>query len=353
MKKIKFSGTPDKILIVKPSSLGDVVHSLPFLNAVRSCFPKAEIHWVIAKGLEGLLENHPMVDKLKVIDKDSWKRISRSLTTAGELKRLFLDLKREKYDLVVDLQGLLRSGVITLSTLAPVRVGFSEAREGSRAFYNVRVEGGKNRHAVDRYLAIAEALGCFTDEVLFPFPLMKNGVEKLEEIKRSLGDYAVIVPGARWETKIWPAENFGRIASLLSLKTIVVGSGSDRSIADEVVRFSGGKAVSLAGATTLRELIPVMRGAALVISNDTGPMHIAAGANVPVVAIFGPTSPLRSGPYGKGHVVIASDLECSPCFRKKCKNARCMSGITVNSVLDKIVTGVMPRINAENRGSHD
>jgi heptosyltransferase-1 len=346
MKTMKLSGAPKKILIVKPSSLGDVVHSLPFLNLVRCRFPKAEIHWVIAKGLEGLLDHHPMVDKLKVIDKDSWKKISRSLTTAGELKRLFLDLKREKYDLVIDLQGLLRSGVIALSTLAPVRVGLSEAREGSGAFYNVRVKGGKDRHAVDRYLAVAEALGCLADEILFPFPLMKDRMEKIEELKKSLGQYAVVIPGARWRTKLWPAENFGRIASLLPLKSIVVGSVSDRPIADEVVRLSAGKAVSLAGDTTLGELISVMRGASLVISNDTGPMHIAAGFNIPVVAFFGPTSPLRTGPYGKGHVVITSELECSPCFRKKCRHVRCMSSITVNSVLDEIVTRVSPRTDA-------
>src|SRR3990172_9912268 len=157
MKKIKKC---KKILVVKPSSLGDIVHSLPFLNSLKTCFPKAEIHWVIAKGLEGLLECHPMVDRLIVINKDMWKELSRTKDTIKEVRQLLKDIRNEQYDLAVDLQGLFRSGIITMATRAPVRMGFSEAREGSSLFYNVRVKGGKDVHAVERYMKIAGALGC-------------------------------------------------------------------------------------------------------------------------------------------------------------------------------------------------
>ena len=149
---------PRKILIIKPSSLGDVVHSLPFLNVIRTCFPKAEIHWVIAKGLEGLLEGHPMVNKLWIINKDKWKKIKNVKGTISEFNVLFKELKKEKFDLVVDLQGLLRSGVLTAATGAPVKVGFKEAREGSKFFYTHKVEGGRDIYAVDRYLKIADFL---------------------------------------------------------------------------------------------------------------------------------------------------------------------------------------------------
>jgi lipopolysaccharide heptosyltransferase I len=326
-----------KILVVKPSSLGDVVHSLPFLNSLKTRFPNAEIHWVIAKGLEGLLECHPMVDKLIIINKDMWKKLSKATDTIKEVKQLFKDIRNEHYDLAVDLQGLFRSGIITMATRAPFRIGFSEAREGSSLFYTVKVQGGKDVHAVERYMKIAGALGCDEKDILFPFPLCDSGMKDLEAIRSGIKEYAVIVPGARWDTKIWPAGNFGRLASLLPLRSLVIGSKGDMDIAEKVVQTSQGKAISLAGKTNLRELIGIMRHARIVISNDSGPMHIAAGFKVPVVAIFGPTSPVRTGPYGKGHIVIKSDLKCAPCFKKHCGDLKCMQGITVDDVYEEII----------------
>ena len=328
--KISLKINPRKILIVKPSSLGDVIHSLPFLNAVKTCLPKSEIHWIIAKGLEGILESHPMIDKLWVIDKDSWKNIQNVKSTIQEIKVLFKKLKQEKYDLVVDLQGLLRSGVITAATGAPVRIGFREAREGSSVFYTHKVAGGKNIHAVDRYLKIAESLGCNTADISFPFPFVQSSDFRLQT--SDTGDYAVIVPGARWKTKIWPAEKFGKLASLLPVESIIVGSKTDKDIADEIVSLSGGRAVSLAGKTNLRELIAIISRANFIVSNDSGPMHIAAALNVPVFAIFGPTDPSRTGPYGKGHTIIREDILCSPCFRKSCDEMKCMKDLSVEKV---------------------
>jgi ADP-heptose:LPS heptosyltransferase len=303
-----------KILIVKPSSLGDVIHSLPFLNAVKTCLPESEIHWIIAKGLEGILENHPMINKLWVIDKNSWKKIKNLKNTIQEIKGLFKNLKQEKYDLVVDLQGLLRSGVITAAT-----------------GYTHKVAGGKNIHAVDRYLKIAESLGCNISDISFTFPAFDSSLSFIPN-PSSLKDYIVIVPGARWKTKIWPAEKFGKLASMLPIESIIVGSKSDKTIADEIVSLSGGRAVSLAGKTNLRELIAIISRANLIVSNDSGPMHIAAALNVPVFAVFGPTDPFRTGPYGKGHTIIREDILCSPCFRKSCDDMKCMKDLSVQKV---------------------
>jgi lipopolysaccharide heptosyltransferase I len=324
-----------KILVIKPSSLGDVVHSLPFLNALRDSFPKAEIHWIIAKGLEGLLEGHPMINKLWIINKDNWKRIKAVRTTIKELRSLFKSLKAERYDIVIDLQGLLRSGILAKASGAPVRIGFKEAREGSRMFYTHTVKAGKDVHAVDRYLEMAKFLGCDTSEVKFPFPL--SFTSQLSPLSFQLPDkYAVIVPGARWETKRWHPERFGQLASMMHVKSIVVGGESDADIADIVARNSCSNAVSIVGRTSLKELIEVMRNASFVVTNDSGPMHIAAALNVPVFAIFGPTNPLRTGPYGKPHVIIRKELECSPCYRKKCKGIKCMELIEAKEVADII-----------------
>lgn len=333
MKKIK---QYKKILVVKPSSLGDIVHSLPFLNSLSSCFPKAEIHWVVAKGFEDILEENPMIDKLIVINKDMWKKIKKAGDTLREVKSLFRELRNERYDLVVDLQGLFRSGLITMATRAPERVGFAEAREGSRLFYNVKVKGGKGVHAVDRYMKVASAIGCDTGNIIFPFPLFKNELKEIKKIKSSIKDYAVLVPGARWDTKMWPAEYYGKLASMLPMKSFVIGSSKDIVLAEKVVKASKGMAFSLIGKTNLRELVEILRDARMVVSNDTGPMHIAAGLRVPVVAIFGPTSPARTAPYGQGHIIIQSEEECVPCFKKKCRDMKCMKEIYADMVFKRI-----------------
>ena len=318
-----------KILIVKPSSLGDVVHSLPFLNVAKKCYSNAEIHWVIAKGLENLLEGHPMIDKLVIIHKDMWKKITHAQRTVKEIKALLKRLKQEKYDLVIDLQGLLRSGIITKATNAPVRVGFQEAREGSRLFYTHKVKGGKNIHAVDRYLKIAAYLGCDISDIRFPF--LSHSILSLDQSLFS-EDYAVIIPGARWKTKVWPAGNFGELASKLSLKTVIAGGKSEIEAADTIVSLSQGKSLSLSGKTDLKELVEVIRHAQFVVSNDSGPMHIAAALKIPVFAIFGPTDATRTGPYGKGHTIIREDVTCAPCFKKTCNDMKCMKDLSVEKV---------------------
>ncbi len=328
---------PGKILVVKPSSLGDIVHSLPFLNAIRKCFSGADIHWVVSRGLEGLLEGHPMIDRLWVIEKDQWKRLSRATATVRELQGLLRGLRGEGYDLAVDLQGLLRSGLITRATGAETRMGFEEAREGSALFYTHKVEGGRAVHAVDRNLKVAARLGCDVSDVRFPitdspFPLPFDG------------QYAVLAPGARWKTKRWPAERFGKLAARLPARSVIVGGKPDAKIAKQIVGLSGGKALSLAGKTSLRELSGVMRRAVFAVTNDSGPMHIAAAHEVPVFAIFGPTDPAATGPYGTMHTVFRKDLECSPCRKKKhCDDLRCIKGIGVREVYDAIMSRIYNR----------
>lgn len=338
MKTIPLRKPPGKILIVKPSSLGDIVHSLPFLKVVNTCFSGSRIHWVVAKGFEGLLAGNPMTDRLWIINKDAWKNLRYATSTMSEIKRLFRSLKQEHFDLVIDLQGLLRSGIITAATGSPVRVGFAEAREGSRLFYTHKVTGGKDIHAVDRYLKIAACLGCDVSEVVFPFPLSAKPASPVPHPFPS-EEYAVLVPGARWKTKQWPPEKFGELSRRLPLRSLIVGSRSDRDIADTVASYSDGNAISLAGRTSLQELIEVIRSARFVVSNDSGPMHIAAALGKPVCAIFGPTDPLRTGPYGKGHTIIRENVPCAPCFRKTCQDIICMKNLSAGRVLEIMQSG--------------
>ncbi len=335
MRNPKLTALPKKILVIKPSSLGDVVHSLPFLSALRESFPRAEIHWVIAKGLEDILTGHPMINKIWVINKDMWKKLSHIRSSLHELRVFRKGLREERYDIVVDLQGLLRSGIIALSTGSSIRVGFQEAREGSRLFYTQTVKGGKDVHAVDRYLKIAAFLGCSVEYVCFPLPLYAHS-SLINRYSLLSNNYAVIAPGARWKTKRWPPEKFGELASLLPFNSVVVGGKGDLDYSNKVVALSKGKALSIAGKTSLKELIEVIRGARFFVSNDSGPMHIAAALGIPVFAIFGPTNPLRTGPYGRGHKVIRGDVSCAPCYLRTCDNLRCMEKLPTEKVLEAI-----------------
>ncbi|MHC1743014.1 MAG: lipopolysaccharide heptosyltransferase II [Syntrophobacteraceae bacterium] len=340
--------SPGKVLIIKPSALGDVVHGLTFLHAFTERFPDAEVHWVVARGLDGILQGNPKISRLWIIDKDRWKRIGSAGETFRAIWKLGCDLREQRFDWVVDLQGLFRSGLIGGLTGCPVRVGFQEAREGSALFYTHRVRGGRDVHAIDRYLRIAVFLGCASSPVSHAFspPVDTPLLATLPE------EYVVLAPSAGGEAKKWPPERFGQLASRLPWTSVVVAGKSDAALASAVVQSSEGKAVSLAGLTSLRELIEVIRRARCLVSNDTGPMHIAAGLNVPVFALFGPTSPDRTGPYGGIHTIVRSDLPCSPCFRRrKCTDWRCMEGISVEQVLAAMeATGVV-RASVQDRAS--
>lgn len=274
-----------------------------------------------------------MVKRLWIINKDEWKKITRIQTTISELQRLFKDLKSERFDCVIDLQGLFRSGLIAKTTGAPVRIGFKEAKEGSTVFYTDKVEGGKDIHAVDRYLKIAAYLGCNKDDVHFPFPPSSTSLSSvIPSIDVRCGGYAVMAPGARKPANRWPAQRFGRLASRLPVKTLVIGSRGDTKLADEVVRTSKGMAISIAGRTDIRGLIEVIRCSRFMVSNDTGPMHVAAALGISVFAIFGPANPIRTGPYGANHTIIRRDIPCSPCYRRTCKDPKCMDLIKVEEV---------------------
>lgn len=321
---------PRKILIIKPSSLGDIIHSLPVLNSLNECFPYAEIHWLIARNFADLLDDHQMISKLWIIDKDRWKRPLYFFSTIKDLCRLHKELKKEGFDIVIDLQGLFRSGIITFLTGSPVRIGFKEARELSYLFYTHRVEGGRDVHAVERYLKILSAIQCPSREVTFPIPVRENYRKIYSEMLKE--EYAVIAPGARWDTKRWAAERFAYIARKLPFKSVIVGGRDDISIAEDIVHSSDGKAISLSGKTDLKGLVEIIRGARFVLCNDSGPAHIGAALGVPVFALFGPTSPVRTGPYGKNVVVLRSELECAPCFKKRCNRWRCMELIPQEDV---------------------
>lgn len=327
-------GKISKILIIKPSALGDVIHSLPFLNALNVHYPLAKIHWVISRGIHEILQGHPMIHRLWIIDKNMWKKPTHAGATLAEIGQLARAWHEESFDMVIDLQGLLRSGVMSALTGSKIRLGFRESREGSSLFYSHRVTGGKEIHAVDRYLKMAAFLGCDTLDIRHPFPPLPP-VAGLISTREA--HYIVMAPAAGTQVKQWPPERFGELASRLPLPSLIIGGKSDTGIAQVVVDASRGTAESLAGRLTLKELAAVVKGSRFMVCNDTGPMHMAAALGVPVFALFGPTNPGRTGPYGNMHTVIRAGVPCSPCYtRKPCRDWRCMATIGVQHVLESI-----------------
>ncbi|MEN8200700.1 MAG: glycosyltransferase family 9 protein [Thermodesulfobacteriota bacterium] len=323
---------PKKILIIKPSAWGDIVHTLPFLAAVSKRYPEAEIHWVVAKGLHRFLEGHPLIHKLWIMDKEGWKKIGEPLRVLSELSGFRRGLKKENFDISIDLSGLLRSGLVSWAAGARYRLGFSDSDEGSPLFYNHKVEGGEQIHAIDRYLKLARYMDCDTSEVSYPFPPLPDIAELLAELPP---EFCIMAPSAGKEANRWPAERFGELAARLPIPSLVIAGPADTHICEAVVRESKGKAINLAGRTGLKDLVALIAKARFFICNDTGPMHIAAALDIPVFALFGPANPIRTGPYGEMHTIIQETFDCSPCYaRKPCAKYswRCMNELSVDKV---------------------
>ena len=334
---IEFTTPPQRILIIKPSAIGDVVHALPVLNLLRKRWPSAHISWLVSSGCAGLLDGHPQLNEVIRFDRKRFGKGWRKPSAAAGLFGFTRDLRRRKFDLVIDLQGLFRSGWLASKTRAAIRIGPAEARELGWIFYTHRVPTGyPEGHAVDRYLKIAEELGLGRSPVEFVFPTNDKDRQKIAEIVPQETKYAVFLPGTNWETKRWPPEKFaecvGPLRDKFGLESIVAGGAGDKPLAAQIPG-----ARDLTGKTNLRQLVALLERAELVIANDTGPMHIAAALGRPMVSIYGPTSPHRTGPYGRLNAVVQLDIECSPCFGRQCSHISCMRKLEADSIMELAV----------------
>lgn len=328
-----------RILIVKPSALGDIVHSLPVLRLLRRRFPSARIEWLVAPGFAGLLRGHPDLDDVVLFHR---QRLNPINLASPQISLDALELARElsdrHYDLVIDLQGLARSAVLTFATQATVRIGFGYAREGAPLAYTHRVghgPGGVERHAVERYLDLAEALGCPRGPVEFRFaPPSAADLAHVDALLRPADGrpFAVLLPGTNWATKRWPVDHYARLATLvqdrLGLTPCIAGGTDAVPLARSVPH-----ALDLTGRTSLPQLVELLRRASLVIANDSGPMHIACALGRPLVTIFGPTNPTRTGPYARPDTVIRLNIACSPCYSRTCSHTSCMNWLTPDAVV--------------------
>jgi lipopolysaccharide heptosyltransferase I len=328
----------ERIALIKPSALGDIVHSLPVLTALRQRFPKAHITWVIGRTYQPLLVGHPDLDALLPFDR--LKLYTGPLRAVASCWRLLRGLRTGHFDLVLDLQGLLRSGLMVLATGAARRVGLGTAREGSARCYTdiIPVPGGNQGrssflHAVDRYRLVAKALGAGQGEPTFrlpPFPETNQWAETLlHDCPRPL---LVLGVGARWQTKRWPAEHFAVLATSAQERfggtVLFVGSRDEATAARRVAERLSGPWRDLTGKTTLPQLTALLRRADVMLANDTGPLHLAAALGRPVVAPYTCTRPQLHGPYRADGGAVPTKVWCAGSYRKRCGRLECMTELT-------------------------
>lgn len=331
------SEVPKKVLLIKPSAIGDVVHALPVLSLMRKKWPEAKISWLVTPPCAGLLRGHPLLDEVIEFDRKRYGQGYKSPAAASELRGFTRELRLRRFDLVVDLQGLFRSGWLAWKTGAKLRVGLRTAREGAPLFYTHRVPGGeKERHAIEKYLDVAEALGLGRGPVEFVFNTKDADRDAVREKLGAVGGrpMAVLFPGANWVTKRWPVEHFAGLVGKLrerGVATVVGGAAGDGVLAASI-----GADLDLCGKTSLAETTALLELASVVVSNDTGPMHIAAGLGRPLVTLFGPTSEVRTGPYRLPLTVLRTDVPCAPCFSRTCSHTSCMKWLGVDSVMAEV-----------------
>lgn len=329
---------PARVCLIKPSALGDVTNAFAVLSALRRHWPESRISWVINASLRGLVDGHPEIDQVLPYDRAGIKP-----TPAGARKfwNFLRGLRRERFDVAIDLQGLLRSGLMTAATGAPARVGLSDAREGARWFYSHRVKPPGNRdesHAVDRLLALASAFGA---DVSRPgFPVAEN-VEARDWSRGILAGLArprlAVNLGARWETKRWPPGHFAEVArraqSARGASLVVLGAPEDRPFVDEFLRrLHPTPVLDLCGKLTLPALSAVCQEVDVVLSNDTGPLHLANASGARVVGVYTCTSPQLNGPYGPLALAVQSEVWCKGSYRVTCGRLECMAELTPDRV---------------------
>lgn len=333
--------SPRRVVVIKPSAFGDVAQSLPLLPALRRAYPQAEIAWVVNRELQPLLSGHPDLHETIPFDRRggwcSWIRV-------------LSQLRSGRFDLAIDLQGLLRTGVMTAATGAPVRVGLETAREGSHWTTNCVIPDSSRAVAAHaRYWRVAEAIGqvdCPRRTVVTVAPDDRSNIAaRLAPFPRP---WLAIHPGAKWVTKRWPVEQMARVVERFLRETggsaFVVGAPDEAPLAKELVERTPfpDRVASLAGATSLKQLAVVLEMADLFLGCDSGPMHLAAGLGTPVVAVFTCTNPAISGPVGTRNSVFSADVPCAASYKKTCpqpgvRRHCCFAAVNAEAVAEAVL----------------
>jgi lipopolysaccharide heptosyltransferase I len=333
------------ILIIKPSSLGDIVLALPALTALRKSFPDARISWLVRPEYAPILENHPHLSEIICFDRNLFAQCWHSPAAFRALVGFIKYLRGNQFDAVFDFQGLFRTGLFARLTGCSSRFGMAGARELAHIFYTHKIPQDKTCiHLVDYFLKMVGAAGVSDTSVEFILPQSYQAADSVKQLltehKAECDNYAVFIPGAARENKRWPIERFGRladeIASQFALSVVAVGSSAEGGYVEGLRRDSNVPIANLAGKTNLGGLVELLRGTRVVVSNDTGPGHIAAALGVPMVMIFGPTNPARVHPYSRPECAVAVEPNSRGMNADSYDPRHDIRHITVEQVLAKV-----------------
>lgn len=339
------SKTIKKILIIKPSALGDIAHALAALASVRKSFPDAHITWLVRKEFAPLLEMADALDDMIIFDRKLLGKWYRSPRVFAELMRFFKSLRKPHFDMVIDLQGLFRTALFSWITGSKKRFGIKGARECAGIFYSdstVRDDG--DLHIVDlnnKIVAAAGATETVVDSGLTIDPQTQSAVEQLlAENDCEDKKYAILVTGAAHARKLWPAEKFAEISDLLhsqfGLSVITIGTEIDKPHVERLKAIAKKPVIDLTGKTNIKVMTALMSKAAIVVSNDTGPGHVAEATGAPVVMIFGPTNPARLYPYSRPESFVAIDSFTRGLEVTSSDPKYAIDNITVDAVSQKV-----------------
>ncbi|MAJ45914.1 MAG: hypothetical protein CBC35_01170 [Planctomycetes bacterium TMED75] len=334
--------TPSSILIIRPSALGDVCRTVPVLASLRSAWPDARIGWLIQEEFSEAVSAHPALDEVVPFPRQAlrgaWKSPRRLLKTLAYLR----SLSRPGWDLVLDCQGLARSGLFAWFSGAPRRVGFARAAEFGWVFLTDRIPCSQ-RHVVDRTMALISGIGVPVKmDMSLHVPDASSQQWRLHP-QNPGAPYIVLAPRSRWASKEWPRERWcelmGSLAAHGHRDFVLVGSSSEQASIDEIaasVGVSGVRVASLAGRTSVGELLAIIQGANLVVANDSAPLHIAVGFSRPLVGLFGPTDPEEVGPYGALEHVLRPPTATGSGhdYRASSTSTNSLDGIALDQVLE-------------------
>ncbi|MDQ7781685.1 MAG: glycosyltransferase family 9 protein [Desulfomonilaceae bacterium] len=346
-----------RILIVKPSSLGDVVHTLPVVHAIKRTYPSCYIGWIVQKSFSAILESDPAVDEIIPISIPStsdplaargafMRAAVATVRTVSRLRKLF---REHPYDIVLDLHASFRSGLLSMTNPNGLRVGFADAKELNTFFQHHRLVTDSNKpHAVDKNLVFARHLECVPQPEDFRVAVAPEARKRVRDFltDNGIGEGERVVyanPAARWSTKMWSVDAWARLADLfigdLDAAVVLSGGPGDVPYIDSIAERSQERPLIAAGRLSLADAVALIDAADVYVGVDSGPMHIAAFTGTPVVALFGPTDPAKVGPYGTGHKVVRHhDLDCLACRKRSCDNHRCLEEITPERILDETRT---------------
>ena len=327
---------PQRILVILLGAIGDVTRALPLLVRLRRAYPQAHIAWAVEPAAAALLDYHPALDEILL-----YQRSRGSQTFLPFLRTV----RNHHFDLVLDLQRHLKSGLVSLWSRAPVRLGFhrSNTKEGNWLFNTHTIEAVPDFSLkLAQYLKFADALGLPDDGVRFDLRLRPQEEQQVETLLAgTIRPFAAFFLGSLWPSRFWFPQATAEVARVLQqeygMGIVLVGGPSEVAFAQQVSEAMGTAVTNLSGKTSLRDLIGVFSRARFALGPDSGPMHIAAATDIPVISLWGATSPLRSAPWGSKAFVIRGEAACSPCYVRRCPIGRaCMRRITPGQVLEVV-----------------